>query len=157
MPVLVLDEATANVSTAEDMVLQRVLREDFQNATVICVAHRLTSVIDCSRVLVLDRGHVLEYDTPAALVQRDKSHFRNLIESTGAASSRHLIALALKSNGSFSPADLLAAQAFASPKPVPPPAARPPSTARPPQQRGRFDTSDDDSWDDFLAWKAAAQ
>ncbi len=96
--VLVLDEATANISTAEDVVMQRVLREDFRHATVMCIAHRLNSVVDCSRILVLDRGRVVEYDSPAALVSRDDSRFKSLILDTGPASSRHLLALASRAS-----------------------------------------------------------
>jgi ATP-binding cassette subfamily C (CFTR/MRP) protein 1 len=101
--ILVLDEATANISTSEDIVLQRVLREDFRDATVLCIAHRLNSVIDCSRVLVLDKGRVVEYAAPAELVKREGSQFRSLVNDTGAASSRHLIQLAMQSRKNLDP------------------------------------------------------
>ncbi len=101
--VLVLDEATANIDTATDAVLQRVMRAEFGRATVLTVAHRLNTVVDCDRVLVLDKGRVAEYDRPAVLVKRAESRFRQLLLDTGPRTSRHLTNLALAASSRYKP------------------------------------------------------
>ncbi|KXJ16546.1 Multidrug resistance-associated protein 4 [Exaiptasia diaphana] len=58
--VLVLDEATANVDYKTDQLVQRVIREKFSHCTVLTIAHRLNTIMDYDRVLVLDRGHVVD-------------------------------------------------------------------------------------------------
>ncbi|CAF3655959.1 unnamed protein product [Rotaria socialis] len=62
--ILVIDEATANVDNATDELIQRAIREKFKHCTVLTVAHRLRTVIDSDRILVLGNGAVLEFDTP---------------------------------------------------------------------------------------------
>jgi ABC-type multidrug transport system ATPase subunit len=63
-----MDEATANVDRATDAVIQRCLRERFKAWTVLTVAHRLDTIADSDRILVLDAGRVAEFDSPAALL-----------------------------------------------------------------------------------------
>ncbi|XP_043701211.1 ABC transporter C family member 3-like isoform X2 [Telopea speciosissima] len=77
--VLVLDEATASVDTATDYLIQQTLRQYFSRSTVITIAHRLTSVLDMDKVLLLDNGLVLEYDSPAKLLDIKSSSFAKLI------------------------------------------------------------------------------
>ncbi|XP_042482780.1 ABC transporter C family member 3-like [Macadamia integrifolia] len=77
--ILVLDEATASVDTATDYVIQQTLRKHFSGSTVITIAHRLTSVLDLDRVLLLDNGVILEYDTPAKLLDIKSSSFTKLV------------------------------------------------------------------------------
>lgn len=88
--VVVLDEATSNVDAAFDQVIQSVVREEFRSSTILCIAHRLHTIIDSDRVLVLDRGQLMEFDRPARLVSRP-SMFRDLLLDTGIESSRSLI------------------------------------------------------------------
>ena len=95
--ILVLDEATASIDTRTDKVLQKVMRSEFGAATVLIVAHRLNTIIDCDRVLVLNRGELVELDTPAVLVQREASRFAQLVGETGEKSARHLTQLATSS------------------------------------------------------------
>ncbi|MED6155512.1 Multidrug resistance-associated protein 4 [Stylosanthes scabra] len=67
---LFMDEATASVDSQTDAVIQRIIREDFAARTIISIAHRIPTVMDCDRVLVVDAGLAKEFDTPAKLIQR---------------------------------------------------------------------------------------
>ncbi|KAJ2811479.1 ATP-binding cassette glutathione S-conjugate transporter ycf1, partial [Coemansia furcata] len=78
--VLVLDEATANVDTETDRIMQSVIRQEFKDCTVLTIAHRLNTIMDSDRILVMDQGKVAEFDSPANLLARD-SHFTKLVES----------------------------------------------------------------------------
>ncbi|KAK3013142.1 hypothetical protein RJ639_008565, partial [Escallonia herrerae] len=77
--ILVLDEATASVDTATDNVIQKTIREQTSECTVITVAHRIPTVIDNDLVLVLDEGKVVEYDSPAQLLSDSSSAFSKLV------------------------------------------------------------------------------
>ncbi|XP_056891799.1 ATP-binding cassette sub-family C member 10 [Takifugu flavidus] len=76
---LCIDEATASVDQKTDKLLQQTIREKFQNKTVLTIAHRINTIMDCERVLVLHAGKVVEFDTPAALCQMDRSIFQRLV------------------------------------------------------------------------------
>ncbi|KAJ2039738.1 ATP-binding cassette glutathione S-conjugate transporter ycf1 [Coemansia sp. S3946] len=78
--ILVLDEATANVDTETDRIMQSVIRQEFKDCTVLTIAHRLNTIMDSDRILVMDEGKVAELDTPANLLARD-GHFLKLVES----------------------------------------------------------------------------
>ncbi|KAM0933329.1 putative ABC-type xenobiotic transporter [Dioscorea sansibarensis] len=84
--ILALDEATASVDTATDVLIQRTLRTHFYEATVITIAHRIASVLDSDNVLLLDNGRVVEYGSPSTLLQDESSAFAKLIK---AYTSRH--------------------------------------------------------------------
>jgi ABC-type multidrug transport system fused ATPase/permease subunit len=88
--IICLDEATANIDTAYDTVIQNVLRKEFKQSTTLSIAHRLNTVIDSDKILVLDHGLVKEFDHPKVLVGAP-STFRDLLLDTGARSSRSLI------------------------------------------------------------------
>ncbi|CBI36841.3 unnamed protein product, partial [Vitis vinifera] len=68
--ILFLDEATASVDSQTDAVIQRIIREDFANCTIISIAHRIPTVMDCDRVLVIDAGRAKEFDKPSRLLER---------------------------------------------------------------------------------------
>ena len=74
-----------------DALIQETVRSEFINSTVATVAHRLNTVADSDVVMVLDKGVLTEMDSPAKLVSRERSTFRNLIHATGEASSKHLM------------------------------------------------------------------
>ncbi|CAI5476766.1 unnamed protein product [Closterium sp. Yama58-4] len=76
--ILVLDEATASVDSATDAIIQRTIKENFARATVITVAHRIPSVIDSDKVLVLEAGRVEEFDSPVRLLANKRSLFSQL-------------------------------------------------------------------------------
>ncbi|NXP26107.1 MRP1 protein, partial [Scytalopus superciliaris] len=67
--ILVLDEATASVDMETDNFVQSIIKREFHTCTVLTIAHRLHTVMDSDRVLVLDAGRILEYDTPQNLLQ----------------------------------------------------------------------------------------
>ncbi|XP_071721308.1 ABC transporter C family member 14-like [Rutidosis leptorrhynchoides] len=68
--ILFMDEATASVDSQTDAVIQKIIREDFADCTIISIAHRIPTVMDCDRVLVLDAGYVKEFDKPSKLIER---------------------------------------------------------------------------------------
>ncbi|KAL1409872.1 hypothetical protein Q8F55_003871 [Vanrija albida] len=80
---IIMDEATASVDFATDEALQAAIRSEFKESTLITIAHRLSSVIDYDRLLVLSDGGVAEFDTPINLLRRDTSLFKTLCEKTG--------------------------------------------------------------------------
>lgn len=82
LEILVLDEPTANVDIETDRLLQRTLRLKFSEATIIVIAHRLDTIVDFDKVLVLEKGESVEFGTPKELMSRD-GHFASLIKSTG--------------------------------------------------------------------------
>eukprot|EP00668_Euglena_longa_P012525 GGOE01014980.1.p1 GENE.GGOE01014980.1~~GGOE01014980.1.p1 ORF type:complete len:1597 (+),score=451.51 GGOE01014980.1:182-4792(+) len=71
--ILCLDEATASVDYETDKVIQGLLRTAFGACTIITIAHRLTTILDYDKVLVLGDGKVLEFDSPTLLLQRDSA------------------------------------------------------------------------------------
>lgn len=62
--ILFMDEATASVDSQTDAVIQRIIREDFAECTIISIAHRIPTVMDCDRVLVVDAGNHLKFSMP---------------------------------------------------------------------------------------------
>ena len=68
--ILVLDEATANIDTATELIIQEALRRIMENRTSVVIAHRLQTIQDCDRVLVLHHGEVREYGTHQELLDR---------------------------------------------------------------------------------------
>lgn len=80
---IILDEATASVDFDTDARIQRTIREEFVGSTLLCIAHRLRTIMDYDRVLVMDAGQVVEYDTPWALLQQPDGIFRGMCERSG--------------------------------------------------------------------------
>ncbi|KAE9589091.1 hypothetical protein Lal_00000132 [Lupinus albus] len=78
--VLVLDEATASIDNATDLILQKTIRSEFADCTVITVAHRIPTVMDCTKVLAISDGKIVEYDEPTNLMKREGSLFRQLVK-----------------------------------------------------------------------------
>uniref|UniRef100_A0A4W5PGS3 ATP-binding cassette sub-family C member 10 n=1 Tax=Hucho hucho TaxID=62062 RepID=A0A4W5PGS3_9TELE len=81
--ILCIDEATASVDQKTDKLLQQTIREKFQDKTVLTIAHRINTILDSDRVLVMHSGKVVEFDTPADLCQRDDSIFSKLVGGRG--------------------------------------------------------------------------
>ncbi|CAJ2629921.1 unnamed protein product [Trifolium pratense] len=78
--VLVLDEATASIDNATDLILQKTIRTEFADCTVITVAHRIPTVMDCTKVLSISDGKLVEYDEPMKLMKREGSLFGKLVK-----------------------------------------------------------------------------
>ncbi|KAM9818916.1 ATP-binding cassette sub-family C member 10 [Syngnathus typhle] len=83
--VLCVDEATASVDHKTDQLLQKTIADRFRHQTVLTIAHRLNTIMDCERVLVMHAGKVVDFDTPAALCQKDDSLFQRLLGRQGSA------------------------------------------------------------------------
>ncbi|KAH8311038.1 hypothetical protein KR044_004010 [Drosophila immigrans] len=81
--VLVLDEATANVDPQTDSLIQRTIRVKFRHCTVLTVAHRLHTVMDSDRIIVMDAGNAVEFDVPHLLLKKSHGVLRQMVEATG--------------------------------------------------------------------------
>jgi ABC-type multidrug transport system fused ATPase/permease subunit len=103
--ILLLDEATASLDVQSDALLQKMIRKHFVNRTVLTIAHRLITIIDCDRVLVLDAGRIVEFDSPKKLLENHNGIFYGMVQATGKATASHLTAIA---NGKLRVADVLA-------------------------------------------------
>ncbi|KAJ8030792.1 hypothetical protein HOLleu_27302 [Holothuria leucospilota] len=92
--VLLVDEATANVDLRTDQLIQATIREKFRECTVLTIAHRLNTVMDSDKVLVLDEGRIIEFDEPYILLQDTSGMFSRMVAETGMAESAKLTAVA---------------------------------------------------------------
>ncbi|XP_017768863.1 PREDICTED: probable multidrug resistance-associated protein lethal(2)03659 [Nicrophorus vespilloides] len=81
--ILVLDEATANIDRETDALIQKTIRRKFSECTVLTIAHRLNTIMDSDRILVMDSGQVIEFDSIANLLQNTKSHFYQMALAMG--------------------------------------------------------------------------
>lgn len=77
--IVILDEATANVDGETDKTVQRMISKKFANSTVLTIAHRLHTIMDADKVLVMDAGRAVEYDSPSNLMQLNDGVFKSLI------------------------------------------------------------------------------
>ena len=81
--ILVLDEATANVDLETDDLIQKTIRKEVRECTVMTIAHRLNTIIDYDKVLVLNQGQVVEYDCPSILLSNKDSLFHSMCTDAG--------------------------------------------------------------------------
>lgn len=77
--ILCIDEATANVDHETDRLIQLTLRAAFRQSTVLTIAHRVETILDSDRVLVMGDGRILEFDTPDSLLADTNSHFYQMV------------------------------------------------------------------------------
>ncbi|KAK4337172.1 hypothetical protein RND71_043488 [Anisodus tanguticus] len=82
--ILVLDEATASVDYATDELIQKTIRTEFKNCTTITIAHRINTILDSDKILVLDKGKKIEYENPDSLLKDTNSQFYSLAKSANA-------------------------------------------------------------------------
>ena len=81
--VLVLDEATAAVDLETDDLIQKTIREAFAECTILTIAHRLNTILDSDRVIVLDKGLIAECDKPDNLLKDKSSIFYSMAKNAG--------------------------------------------------------------------------
>ncbi|KAK9244743.1 P-loop containing nucleoside triphosphate hydrolase protein [Lipomyces tetrasporus] len=81
--VLVLDEATAAVDVETDQILQETIRKEFKDRTILTIAHRLNTIIDSDKIVVLSAGKVAEFDSPENLLANPNSMFYSLCKQGG--------------------------------------------------------------------------
>lgn len=79
--ILILDEATASVDHNTDELIQQTIRTAFVDCTVLTIAHRLNTIMDYDRVIVLDKGKIIEFDSPARLIEDKSSSFYSMAKS----------------------------------------------------------------------------
>jgi len=77
-----MDEATSQVDKANDAMVQNLIREQLNDRIIFSIAHRLDTVIEFDRIIVLDAGNLMEFDRPTTLL-RNKGHFYKLCANTG--------------------------------------------------------------------------
>nr|QFR37211.1 ABC transporter [Cyberlindnera americana] len=80
--ILVLDEATAAVDVETDEIVQDTIREAFKDRTILTIAHRLNTIMDSDRIIVLDKGSVKEFDTPENLLKNKEGIFYSLVNAS---------------------------------------------------------------------------
>ncbi len=73
-----------------DSLIQQTIRNEFNDCTVITIAHRLNTIMDCDRVLVLDSGRIAQYDCPHLLIQQNSGIFYEMLETTGQSMKQQL-------------------------------------------------------------------
>ncbi|KAJ8954552.1 hypothetical protein NQ318_000786, partial [Aromia moschata] len=100
--ILILDEATANVDPHTDGLIQTTIRRKFAGCTVLTIAHRLHTVMDSDKVLVMDAGRAVEFDHPHILLQNKDSQLYKLVSQTGRAMTENLTAIAENSYKNYS-------------------------------------------------------
>ena len=76
--IVIFDEATANLDKDSEGIINKVIKEEFKDSTIIIVAHKLINIKDCDKILVMDNGKIAEFDTPKKLYNNTKSIFRQL-------------------------------------------------------------------------------
>ncbi|SPP86205.1 probable multidrug resistance-associated protein lethal(2)03659 isoform X4 [Drosophila guanche] len=93
--ILVMDEATANVDPQTDGLIQTTIRNKFKDCTVLTIAHRLNTIMDSDKVMVLDAGRVVEFGSPYELLTKSESKvFHGMVMQTGKSSFEHLLKVA---------------------------------------------------------------
>ncbi|KAG9085621.1 hypothetical protein FRC07_013333, partial [Ceratobasidium sp. 392] len=81
--IVIMDESTSSLDYATDQKIQDTIRQEFEEALTITVAHRIRTIIDHDRLMVLDQGHIIEFDTPWNLIEREGGLFREMCLQSG--------------------------------------------------------------------------
>ncbi|KMQ86379.1 multidrug resistance-associated protein 4-like protein [Lasius niger] len=94
---LVLDEATANIDSHTDALIQDTIRSNFRDCTVITIAHRLNTIIDSDRIIVMENGFIVEFGYPYELLHdKPDGYFKQMVEKTGNQMAQNLLEQARK-------------------------------------------------------------
>jgi len=89
-----MDEATAACDMQTDELIQHTIRREFRDCTLIIIAHRLKTVIDADKIIVLQNGKVVEMDSPRTLLSDPTSEFSSLVDQLGPSAAKKLRKLA---------------------------------------------------------------
>ena len=97
-----MDEATANMDMVTDSFIQKTIKEKFDTSTVITIAHRLNTIADYDRVIVMDKGKAVEFEAPYLLLVNNvddqlitkDGYFANLVENTGEQNAKTIFNMA---------------------------------------------------------------
>lgn len=87
--IVVLDEATANMDPETDKMIQQIIFDNFHNCTMFIIAHRLQSILECDKVMVMEKGEIMEYASPGTLLANKKSMFSTMIKNAGLENEIH--------------------------------------------------------------------
>ncbi|KAJ3221938.1 Multidrug resistance-associated protein 4 [Clydaea vesicula] len=97
---IVMDEATSSIDLHTDSLIQNAIRTEFKHSTVLTIAHRLNTVIDYDKIIVLDYGKLVEFGSPAELLSKDSSSsdawFKKMVEEMGEDAANTLIKIAFE-------------------------------------------------------------
>jgi ATP-binding cassette subfamily C (CFTR/MRP) protein 4 len=94
--IIVLDEATANVDLKSDELIQSTIRKRFKDCTILTIAHRLLTVMDADKILIMDAGKVIEFDHPYNLLKNSNGFFYEYIHKGGKNMAEKLMSMAEK-------------------------------------------------------------
>jgi ABC-type multidrug transport system fused ATPase/permease subunit len=81
--IVLIDEATASIDFETDALIQKVIKKQFADKTVLTIAHRINTVVNSDRILVLSKGEIAEFDSPQRLLERSDSVFARLYKESG--------------------------------------------------------------------------
>ncbi|KAG8878137.1 hypothetical protein FRB98_006383 [Tulasnella sp. 332] len=81
--IIIMDEATSSIDFAADAAVQKTIREEFTNALLVTIAHRIRTIIDYDRLIVMDQGRIVEIDTPYNLINKEGGIFRGMCLKSG--------------------------------------------------------------------------
>ncbi|KAI0982308.1 hypothetical protein GJ496_005358 [Pomphorhynchus laevis] len=98
---LLIDEATANVDNDTDLLVQKMIRDNFKHCTILTIAHRLDTIVDSDTVLVFDQGELVEQGSPAELIHNNQSKFYKLASESGDSELSKLTRLANENRNKF--------------------------------------------------------
>ena len=85
--ILLMDEATSSVDQETDKLIQETIRAEFRDRTILTIAHRIQTILDSDRIMVMDGGVLVEYDTPQVLLADENSVFKSLMNAASSRSS----------------------------------------------------------------------
>ncbi|XP_067141332.1 ATP-binding cassette subfamily C member 4-like [Centruroides vittatus] len=88
--IIIVDEATANVDKRTDLLMQKTIRENFSFCTILTIAHRVQSIMDSDRVMVLEEGRIREFDKPCKLLENKDGIFYNMVRMSGLTATKCL-------------------------------------------------------------------
>ena len=86
--ILIIDEGSAFLDDVTDQIIQKAIRDEFSESSILTVAHRLNTILDADRILVIDQGQLAEFGSPAELLKRQDSVFRQLANKAGIADGK---------------------------------------------------------------------